>query len=271
MIDLEKILLPVTNVFISLEDISYPLLFHLCCLIRRFMIHNQICDKDVYNGDVDKKLMEYFSFSYLLNFVVNCERGYIKGWKEGKSNELTLKFTIFEISNREKKIYRNIFLINSLLVRERNREIFLSSLLWQQVKTSVVKNVCYGINHKWYNRKIWTNSRDHYQLYGSIKKNCCNFSEIGKNKKKTFHQLFIYTSYFSLHFFFFYFQIAYKNRGFIRFLVTKKYRASTSSRSIIKFSVRIISILFWGNIIVVKRTYVSYFTRLTKKLSTNSV
>lgn len=205
MIDLEKILLPVTNVFISLEDISYPLLFHLCCLIRRFMIHNQICDKDVYNGDVDKKLMEYFSFSYLLNFVVNCERGYIKGWKEGKSNELTLKFTIFEISNREKKIYRNIFLINSLLVRERNREIFLSSLLWQQVKTSVVKNVCYGINHKWYNRKIWTNSRDHYQLYGSIKKNCCNFSEIGKNKKKkTFHQLFIYTSYFSLHFFFFF-------------------------------------------------------------------
>lgn len=108
------------------------------------------------------------------------------------------------MSNREKKIYRNIFLINSLLVRERNREIFLSSLLWQQVKTSVVKNVCYGINHKWYNRKIWTNSRDHYQLYGSIKKNCCNFSEIGKNKKKTFHQLFIYTSYFSLHFFFFF-------------------------------------------------------------------
>lgn len=222
---------------------------------------------------MDKKLMEYFSFSYLLNFVVNCERGYIKGWKEGKSNELTLKFTIFEMSDRKKKIYRNIFLINSLLVRERNREIFLSSLLWQQVKTSVVKNVCYGINHKWYNRKIWTNSRDHYQLYGSIKKNCCNFSEIGKNKKKkTFHQLFIYTSYFSLHFFFFfYFQIAYKNRGFIRFLVTKKYRASTSSRSIIKFSVWIISILFWGNILVVKRTYVSYFTRLTKKLSTNSV
>lgn len=110
------------------------------------------------------------------------------------------------MSNREKKIYRNIFLINSLLVRERNREIFLSSLLWQQVKTSVVKNVCYGINHKWYNRKIWTNSRDHYQLYGSIKKNCCNFSEIGKNKKKTFHQLFIYTSYFSLHFFFFIFK-----------------------------------------------------------------
>lgn len=46
MMDLEKILLPVTNVFISLEDISYPLFFHLCCLIRRFMIHNQICDKD---------------------------------------------------------------------------------------------------------------------------------------------------------------------------------------------------------------------------------
>lgn len=41
-------LLPVTNVFISLEDISYPLLFHLSRLIRRFMIHNQIYDKDVY-------------------------------------------------------------------------------------------------------------------------------------------------------------------------------------------------------------------------------
>lgn len=128
MIDLEKILLPVTNVFISLEDISYPLLFHLCCLIRRFMIHNQICDKDVYNGDVDKKLMEYFSFSYLLNFVVNCERGYIKGWKERKSNELTLKFTIFEISNREKKIYRNIFLINSCSWKE-SWDIFIISLV----------------------------------------------------------------------------------------------------------------------------------------------
>lgn len=178
--------------------------FIFVSLIRRFMIHNQICDKDVYNGDVDKKLMEYFSFSYLLNFVVNCERGCIKGWKEGKSNELTLKFTIFEISNREKKIYRNIFLINSLLVRERNREIFLSSLLWQQVKTSVVKNVCYGINHKWYNRKIWTNSRDHYQLYGSIKKNCCNFSEIGKNKKKNSTN-FLFTPRISRFIFFFFF------------------------------------------------------------------
>lgn len=177
--------------------------FIFVSLIRRFMIHNQICDKDVYNGDVDKKLMEYFSFSYLLNFVVNCERGCIKGWKEGKSNELTLKFTIFEISNREKKIYRNIFLINSLLVRERNREIFLSSLLWQQVKTSVVKNVCYGINHKWYNRKIWTNSRDHYQLYGSIKKNCCNFSEIGKNKKKNSTN-FLFTPRISRFIFFFF-------------------------------------------------------------------
>ena len=178
-----------------------------------------------------------------------------------------------------KRFFETFFLINSLLVRERYREIFLSSLLWQQLKTSVVKNACYGINHRWYNRKIWTNSRDHYQLYGSIKKNCCNFSEIGKNKKKkkrkkrkkTFHQLFIYTSYFSLFFFFyyffFYFQIAYKNRGFIRFLVTKKYRASTSSRSIIKFSVRIISILFWGeeNITVVKRNICFIFYTFNQK------
>lgn len=247
MMDLEKILLPVTSVFyISLEDISYPLLFYLCCFIRRFMIHNQICDKDAYNG----RKMEYSSFSYVLNFVVNCERGYmnIRGWKEGETNVHEM------IQTERKRFFETFFLINSLLVRERYREIFLSSLLWQQLKTSVVKNACYGINHRWYNRKIWTNSRDHYQLYGSIKKNCCNFSEIGKNnkkkkRKKTFHQLFIYTSYFSLFFFitfFFYFQIAYKNRGFIRFLVTKKYRASTSSRSIIKFSVRIISILFWG-------------------------
>lgn len=51
MMDLEKILLPVTNVFyISLLYTSYPLLFYLCCFIRRFMIHNQICDKDAYNG-----------------------------------------------------------------------------------------------------------------------------------------------------------------------------------------------------------------------------
>lgn len=177
MMDLEKILLPVTNVFyISLEDISYPLLFYLCCFIRRFMIHNQICDKDAYNG----RKMEYSSFSYVLNFVVNCERGYmnIRGWKEGETNVHEM------IQAERKRFFETFFLINSLLVRERYREIFLSSLLWQQLKTSVVKNACYGINHRWYNRKIWTNSRDHYQLYGSIKKNCCNFSEIGKNNKK---------------------------------------------------------------------------------------
>lgn len=103
MMDLEKILLPVTNVFISLEDISYPLLFHLCCLIRRFMIHNQICDKDTVGT---KSWWNIFCF---LNFVVNCERGYmyIRGWKEGKSNELTLM--IFEMSNTGKRFFETFF------------------------------------------------------------------------------------------------------------------------------------------------------------------
>lgn len=153
-----------------------------------------------------KSWWNIFRFLTFLTSLSIVKEDILKRWKEGKSNELTLKFTIFEISNREKKIYRNIFLINSLLVRERNREIFLSSLLWQQVKTSVVKNVCYGINHKWYNRKIWTNSRDHYQLYGSIKKNCCNFSEIGKNKKKNIPPTFYLHLVFLASFFFFIFK-----------------------------------------------------------------
>lgn len=139
-----------------------------------------------------------------------------------------------------------------MLVRERNREIFLSSLLWQQVKTSVVKNVRYGINHERYNRKIWTNSRDHYQLYGSIKKNCCNFSEIGKQKNipPTFYLHFIF-----LTFFFFKSRIKIQNScDFWKSIAPQHPRA-------LKFSVWIISILFWGeNIIVVKRTHVPYFT-----------